>query len=348
MRRAVAPQEEAQAEKKESFWYSVDRRGDKELKWGHIIPSILGGILLVILLAVGWPLTSVGPTERGVRVTFGKVDESQVLMPGLVFKIPFVQRIQKYDLTPQKVTIDISIGTNAAISMDKQEIGVKGEGLWKFNEDAILQIATSYASVSKLQSDVGNILMTAVKNTIGQYNIDTIARDQGKVASDAIVTATNNLMLAGIPATITIINLNNWDWTDDYNDMIKQTQNMAQQAEKAKQELAMVEQTSQKQVKEAEAAAAAAKAAADANLYVTQQRALAIQAEAEGEKNATIARAQGVAEQNRLIQQNLAMMQAQWKHDEQMAYYERWNGVEVSTYLPLTAAGGLVTLPGSK
>jgi hypothetical protein len=39
---------------------------------------------------------------------------------------------------------------------------------------------------------------------------------------------------------------------------------------------------------------------------------------------------------------------AQWKHEEELARLKAWNGVEVSTYLPLTAAGGLVTLPTTR
>ena len=40
----------------------------------------------------------------------------------------------------------------------------------------------------------------------------------------------------------------------------------------------------------------------------------------------------------------MIIQQQQWKHEEQMAYYDKWNGILVSQYIPLTAAGGIVNL----
>lgn len=71
---------------------------------------------------------------------------------------------------------------------------------------------------------------------------------------------------------------------------------------------------------------------------------------AEFSKKAAIAKAQGEAEavkieadatayKNLKVAQNLSVMQAQWKHEEEMKRLEKWNGVQVSTqsvYVPNT------------
>lgn len=57
------------------------------------------------------------------------------------------------------------------------------------------------------------------------------------------------------------------------------------------------------------------------------------------------AEADGIAYYNAKVAQNMTVQQQQWKHEEQMAYYEKWNGILVPQYVPLTAAGGIVTLP---
>ena len=48
------------------------------------------------------------------------------------------------------------------------------------------------------------------------------------------------------------------------------------------------------------------------------------------------------------IAQNMSVQQQQWKHEEQMAYYDKWNGNLVPQYVPLTAAGGIINLPAQK
>ena len=86
--------------------------------------------------------------------------------------------------------------------------------------------------------------------------------------------------------------------------------------------------TAQKKVKEAEAEAQAAEYNKKAAI-----------AKAEGEAEAQKIEADAVAYKNQKIAQNLSIMQAQWKHEEEMKRLEKWNGVQVSTqsvYVPNT------------
>lgn len=62
-------------------------------------------------------------------------------------------------------------------------------------------------------------------------------------------------------------------------------------------------------------------------------------AKAQGEAEAVKIEADATAYKNLKVAQNLSVMQAQWKHEEEMKRLEKWNGVQVSTqsvYVPNT------------
>ena len=295
------------------------------------------GIIFIVTIAIIFilnPLTCIGSTQRGVVKTFGKVDDSKTLEPGLQVKAPFIQIIKKYDLTPKTIKVKIPVGDAGAVSLDKQTIGVGGSINWRYDETQIIKIATTYSSDSALAEQTSEIIITAIKNTIGQYNIDTIVRDQDSIANKAREVSITRLASAGIPVIITALNLNNWDWSDDYDKMIKETVAMQQAAQRAEAELRMVEQTSQKQRIEAEASAAAAAAVAEG-----RKRAAELDADAKR------AEGQGIADYNSLIAQNLSIELEFRRLQIQLERAKRWNGIEVPTYLPLNPAGGVVTLP---
>lgn len=326
-------------EANKGFVYT-DRDGDRVLNWPKIIKTAVIALVVLIAVIIIWPVVIIGPTQRGVIITLGQVDlQKDPLLPGAHFKIPIIQKIKKYDLTPSKVTIDIRLGASAALSSDKQSIGVNGEVIWKYDENLINKLATSYADDGKFRNDVAGAIETAVRNTLGKHNINDIVKEQDQIADESSALANDRIKEAGYPATIVLLNLSNWDWSDDYDQMIRETQNMSQQAEKAKQQLVLVEQTSQQQVTEAEAKARASIAEAEGRKESAALNAEAAVITAKGEKDSAIERALGIAETNRLIQQNLSIMQSQWKHDEQMAYYNKWNGKEVPESLVWTPAG---------
>ena len=62
-------------------------------------------------------------------------------------------------------------------------------------------------------------------------------------------------------------------------------------------------------------------------------------AKAEGEAEAAKIEADATAYKNLKVAQNLSVMQAQWKHEEEMARLEKWDGIQVSSqsiYVPNT------------
>jgi regulator of protease activity HflC (stomatin/prohibitin superfamily) len=66
---------------------------------------VVGSITAVVLLN---PVSCVGPSQRGVKILFGAVKES-VLSPGIQIPVPLVERIQKYSIVPQEITMEIPV-----------------------------------------------------------------------------------------------------------------------------------------------------------------------------------------------------------------------------------------------
>jgi regulator of protease activity HflC (stomatin/prohibitin superfamily) len=202
-----------------------------------------------------------------------------------------------------------------------------------------MDLVTKYPNRSVLEDLVNNTAYEALKAEVGKYTIFDLARSANKIATDALAAA--SAKLKEYPVAITQVNLTNWDWDDSFDQRIKDTMEAQQKVAQAKADADRVEQ-------EQRAKKITAEASAQANI-----------ATAQGDKEAALLRAeakraegQGISDYNRLVAQNLEteiklrqLVIEQTHADADKIEAERWNGIKVSEYLPLTAAGGIVTLP---
>jgi regulator of protease activity HflC (stomatin/prohibitin superfamily) len=287
-----------------------------------IIACVVG--LLVLITCIN-SCTVIEPTERGVTVTLGQV-KGDILEPGMHFKAPFVTTIKKYDITPITYKKSLGIGTDGAITSDKQTIGVDYELYWKYNETSIKDIAQRYSNKDAIYDPISTALKEIIKDEAGRISIAQFINDQTAVSSR--VYSRLKERISYIPVEVTQFSITNLDWSDDYDKAIRETARIAQEIERAKNEAEVAAATAQKKVKEAEAEAQAAEFNKKAAI-----------AKAEGEAEAVKIDADATAYKNLKVAQNLSVMQAQWKHEEEMKRLEKWDGVQVSSqsiYVPNT------------
>lgn len=287
-----------------------------------IIACVVG--LLVLITCIN-SCTVIEPTERGVTVTLGQV-KGDVLEPGMHFKAPFVTTIKKYDITPITYKKSLGIGTDGAITSDKQTIGVDYELYWKYNETSIKDIAQRYSNKDAIYDPISTALKEIIKDEAGRISIAQFINDQTAVSSR--VYSRLKERISYIPVEITQFSITNLDWSDDYDKAIRETARIAQEIERAKNEAEVAAATAQKKVKEAEAEAQAAEFNKKAAI-----------AKAEGEAEAVKIEADATAYKNLKVAQNLSVMKAQWEHEEEMKRLEKWDGVQVSSqsiYVPNT------------
>lgn len=298
-----------------------------DFKKKHLISVI---VALFVCVTVINSCSTIRQRERGVEYVFGKV-KGDIIKPGLKFHTPFISNIQKYSIAPKTFEATFSVGKDGAITRDMQTVGTTVNVKYAYDELRIMDIATRYGD-TVIESAMKSNIIASVKEVVGGYSIYELVEKQpevtGRVAEAILARMTD------YPITISQTTITNWDWSDDFDRQIKETANRTQQVKQAEQEANIAAANAQKLVKEAEAKKQAVQLEAEASLIKAQNEAKAKQAEADG-----------IAYYNAKVAQNMTVQQQQWKHEEQMAYYEKWNGILVPQYVPLTAAGGIVTLP---
>lgn len=291
---------------------------------------ILSVIVVVVLFVVGNSCSIVQQRERGINYTFGKV-EGDVVQPGVVWHAPFVTKIKRYSIVPKTYKVDFQVGNDqGAITKDLQTVAAEVVVRYNYDETRIMDIAMKYGD-SMIESAMQTKIISSVKEVVGQYTIYELIEKQSEITSK--IGELVKIRMQEFPILVTTVDITNWSWDDRFNEQIRQTAERTQQIKTAQQEAEIAAAEAQKLVKEAEAKKQAEELNAQAAI-----------AKAKGEAEAQKLRADATAYENQRIAQNLSVELQKYKHDEQMAYYEKWNGELVPTYIPLTAAGGIVNL----
>ena len=326
------------------------------------IVSIVCVVLALVLVVSSF--TIISPTQRGIMITLGKSGDT-VITPGLNVHIPLVQRVAKYDLAPKNIDLNFTPGQDTAVTLDMQSVACSMSVYWTYDESRLIDAVTRYSSAS-IKSLIEKNSLGAIKEVVGEYSIYDIVEKQGEVTSKVYTSLSNRLKDCLV--TITNVTIGNWDWSAEFDAQIAATMAMTQQSKIAEQELAVTKQQVQKQVAEAEAAKQKAEIEAQMKVTVAEQAALAREAEAKGLANAQKIAAEGEAEAKK-IEADAEAYARQKEGEAEASYYsslepymntvemmreldiskvraELWNGVEVSTYIPLTASGAVVTIPG--
>ncbi len=323
---------------------------------------IIGVIALVVIVLAVSSFRVVSPTQRAVKVTLGKADD-KVLQPGLVFKVPFAQKVKKYDLSPKSLEMNFSIGEDAAVTSDMQSVACQMVVYWTYDETKILDIVNGYSNAS-IESLVKSNALGAVKEVIGKYSIYDIVDHQEEVIEK--VRKSLDSRLAKYPVVISNATINNWDWSAEFDVQIANTMKMAQQVKVAQQELEVTKQQAQKQVAEATAAKEKAEIEAQMKVTIAEQEAIAKERTAEGLAKAAKIEADAEAYQAKVkadadayakekageaeskyyqsLSEQSEVIELLRSLDIQATRAGNWDGREVSNYIPLTASGAIVSV----
>lgn len=309
-------------------------------RWKNVFKYIGIPIICIILFFVFNPFYTVSSTERGLKFTWGAI-QNEVIEPGLHVKVPIAQRIEKISILPIETVLSIPVGEDGAITKDNQTVGVELVSFFRYDESQLVEMYRSLGE-KKALSVINTAIKESVKNVIGTYTIFTIAENQGQ-----IVRETTNVLrekLNSYPLTITEVRILNWDWSDDYDEQIKVTMQRAQQVKQKEQELLIAQTEAQKSVALAEAEKRVAIERAEGDKL---SRIAKAQAEFESAKLMADARAEegrGEREYNNSIAGTLNIQIKLKELDIEKERVKKWNGVYVPTnnYGPIPIASGSV------
>lgn len=292
--------------------------------------SIIGVAIIIAGILCVQTCTVIDPNERGINVTLGKI-KGGTLEAGVHLHAPFISKIRTFRLEPKTYTTTFSVGNDGAITKDMQTVGATVAVRYMYDESRIMDIVTTYKDDRIIEAAMQDNIKASLKETTGKYSIYDLVEKQNEITSEVASAMLNRMQSYPIKLSQTAIT--NWDWSDDFDKQIKETANRTQQVRQAEQEANVAAAQAQKLVNEAKAKKEALQLESEAALIKAQNEAKAKQAEADG-----------IAYYNAKVAQNMTVQKQQWEHEEQMAYYEKWNGILVPNYIPLTAAGGIVNL----
>lgn len=136
--------------------------------------AIIVVAVIVILILGSQSFYSVKEQEAAVLLTFGNAET--VSEPGLHFKIPFIQEVEKVDTTIQSFSIGYDINTNQSI--EEESLMITSD--YNFiNVDFFVEYQVSdpvealYASEDP-QAILKNMAQSCIRTVIGQSEVDSV------------------------------------------------------------------------------------------------------------------------------------------------------------------------------
>ena len=297
--------------------------------------------VVVVFFVIFSPVTCVGKTERGVKVTMGAVQDG-VYAPGPVFHWPMIEEIKTFSTVPNKIEVQIPVDKNGAITTDNQTVGTTFDVYWKYDETRICEIARNYVGTG-----VGDLINTntrsAIKAVIGTYTIFDLAPRQTEATNKIAAMLTENT--SKYPVRIVDVKAINYDWSDEFDTAIATTQKLKQEVLQKEQEVSKATLDYQKQVAEAEAKKKVTIANAEASKEATIAESQGALESAKLRRDAKIAEGEGIKKYNDMVSTNWNIELKKLEIQLEMARVAKWDGHYVPaqnfTPLPLNIKAGV-------
>jgi regulator of protease activity HflC (stomatin/prohibitin superfamily) len=283
-----------------------------------IIAAAVAGIIVLAVILGSW--YTVDQTERGVLLRTGAVIGTA--QPGLGFKVPFIDTVEKVSVK----TITHTWDKMNSYSFDQQPADLKISVTLRASPD---KVADLYAKFGRLETAVNQVVSPVVNQQVkvvfGRYTAVKAIQERGPLNS-AIKDAITATLKDDPMIIIESVQLENIEFSQNYLHSIEQrmlaeveVQKLQQNAEREKvQAQITVTQATAK----ANAVRAEAQAAAEATRLNGEARASNIRVTGEAEAAAIEARAKALGTNPNLV----TLVQA-----------ERWNGVLPTTMVPGSA-----------
>ena len=226
--------------------------------------AIIGIPVAIIALGIIFgSFYTVNQGERAVILTNGSL--TRVDDPGLHFKIPFIQSAHFISTRVETVPYEKVM----AYTFDQQTATLQLAVTLQVPPGEAERIYSAYGSLDAAVARVVNPrVFEEVKNVFGQFSAQRAIQERGKLTDMLTTSVAESLKTSGIQ--VLAVQLTNIDYTDSYEQSVEAAARAKADVEKAKSELARVEQEAQQKVKQAEAEATAKKLKADAEAYSTK------------------------------------------------------------------------------
>lgn len=216
----------------------------EEEKW-EFKPRMIISLLWLIIILFGC-FSTIKTGEIGIKTRFGKIVGSTT-NEGIFFKSP-IEKIEKINIKVQKYenkdalstsTKDMQIVNNIKVSINYQIDGTKVVNLYK-------KVGTNYKNTI-----LEPAIQETIKGVISKYTSEELVTKRSEISSDINNTLNERIKIYGINSVSVAIN--NFDFSEAYNQAIEQKAVAEQNVLKAQQELEQAKVEAEKKIVEAEA-----------------------------------------------------------------------------------------------
>ena len=222
---------------------------DAETVSFKIRPRMLFGFLFLLLNVFGC-FTTIKTGEVGIKVRFGEI-VSSTTDTGIVFKLPFEDmkkinvKVQKYENEEafSTSTKDLQIVNNIKVSINYQIDGTKAVDLYK-------TVGTNYQTTV-----LEPAIQETIKAVISQYTAEELVTKRSDVSLAINNTLDERISLYGINSVA--VSINNFDFSESYNQAIEQKAVAEQEVETSKNQLEKAKIDAEKKKVEAQGEAEA-------------------------------------------------------------------------------------------
>jgi len=273
------------------------------------------GVVALAALAVMNSWYTIDQGDRGVLLTNGAL--SAVVDPGLHFKLPFLQRVEKISLRQQVLRWGCENSSDCgnmpamqAYSRDQQPADMRVTVNFHVPADGVGNVYTNYGSIDALADRViARKAPQQVKTVFGQY--DAVSVIQNRAGFNKDVAAAIAAVTDG-PVTIDSVQVENIDFSAAYEQAVEARMTAQVEVQKQEQNLQQEKIKADIAVTQAKGRADSVKAEADASAYKTR-------VEGEAAAEAIKARAGALANNPLLVELTKA---------------EKWNGELPTSMIP--------------
>ena len=217
-----------------------------EMSKKGIIALVIGAIVLLVGMIMLFASTTIVPTGHIGVVTLYQNVQDKYLDAGFHWIKPFVEDVHDVDIRTQKYA-----NTVEGSAKDLQIVNITMSINYQIKPDKVTEL---YAKVGEHYNDIilNPALQSSLKASMAKYTAEEMITKRAEVATS--ITEELNTRLEEF-FTISAVNLENIDFTDEYNKAIeaKTTNQQKAEAEKAKLEITKVQNEQKINTAEAEA-----------------------------------------------------------------------------------------------
>lgn len=277
----------------------------------------IAGIVGLLTLFGSWFTVDQG--QRGVRLYNGAFEG--IVQPGLGFKLPWVESVEKIDIRTQTVKWTAE-SAMSVLSADQQPATLELSVTFHPDPARVGEIYSRYGGVDALESRILYPQVNKAAHVIfGQYNAIEAINRQATLNAD--IQAELIRQVANDPLIVESVQIESVQFSPGYTKAVEDRMNAQVQVQNLEQQKAQQEVNAQITVVNAKAAAdatrAAAQAEADSTLYKAEAAAKAVVLKGDAEARAIKARGDALRDNPNLVALTLA---------------EKWSGVLPSTMVP--------------